>query len=601
MPERTGICDICKRLRPIVRSFDGLCYCTSCYHRLFVRIACTHCGAGVRVPQQHAIRPLLCTRCQNANRVCIRCGKPSPRVALITADGPVCRSCNWHYKEPQPCAYCGALSQRLSRCHRLGITEPACPACVRRDNRTCSVCGKYRQVYLLTDTDRPVCKACSANTKTGFLCPRCGKLGRRHSSSSCLACYHHDLAQRKLAQSNPLFTHEWAREAFTQFFTELRTHRGDLAAATAHDRHFAFFLKLDANFPDPKKIDAESLVKAIDLLKLRLFDLPMNFLRREGLIADIAHVDLQEAAYHAAQQRVLDAACGHWYATVLEHYAAKLLDRHNRSRQRGWIGKHARFLPRTITNYLRTARSFLDWLDQHDVHAVQGIEQQKLDAFLVEYPGLRDGLRPLVLYLNQHEKLFTKLRIETRSKNLPQEILLSDQQYQSLLARWLSAADDELREALIGLMMTLYCQSLKKTVSLELSQFQQTSDGQIHAQLGKHATPLLEPVAKILKRYLEQRTSPSTFLRETASPYLFPGRNVNAPLSPLTVSRRLHEKYGVSAEQLFATGLFHAYRGGVQHPKVLATNLGISMITAMKYFEMLSPHFRAEYARLTGN
>ncbi|RQP36501.1 hypothetical protein [Burkholderia ubonensis] len=416
-----------------------------------------------------------------------------------------------------------------------------------------------------------------------------------------MTCYHGDLAQRKLAQSIPLFTHEWARKAFTQFFTELRTHRGDLAAATTHDRHFAFFLKLDANFPDPKKIDAESLVKAIDLLKLRLFDLPLNFLRREGLIADIAHVDLQQAAHHAAQQRVLDAARGLWYATVLERYAAKLLERRKRSRQRGWIGKHARFLPRTITNYLRTARSFLAWLDQHDVHSVQGIERQKLDAFLVEYPGLRDGVRPLVQYLNDHEKLFTKLRIETRSKSLPQEILLSDHQYQSLLARWLSAADDELREAVIGLMMTLYCQSLKKTVSLELSQFQQTSDGQIHVQLGEHATPLLEPVAKVLKRYLEQRTSPSTFLRGTTSPYLFPGRNVNAPLSPATASRQLHQKYGVSAEQLFATGLFHAYRGGVQHPKVLVTNLGISMITAMKYFEILSPQFRAEYARLTGN
>nr|WP_223965467.1 hypothetical protein [Burkholderia diffusa] len=399
----------------------------------------------------------------------------------------------------------------------------------------------------------------------------------------------------------PIFSHEWAREAFTQFFTELRARRGDLAAAAAHDRHFAFFLKLDTNFPDPKKIDAESLVKAIDLLKLRLFDLPLNFLRREGLIADFSHVDLQDTAYHAAQQRVLDAASGHWYATVLERYATKLSERHKRSRQRGWIGKHARFLPRTITNYLRTAHRFLAWLDQHDVHAVQGIERQKLDAFLVEFPGLRDGLRPLVQYLNDHEKLFAKVRIETRPKNLPQEILLPDHQYHSLLARWLSAADDELREALMGLMMTLYCQSLKKTVSLELAQFQQTSDGQIRAQFGKHATLLLEPVAKVLTRYLEQRASPSTFLREATSPYLFPGRNVNAPLSPLTASRRLHQKYGVSAAQLFTTGLFHAYRGGVQHPKVLVTNLGISMITAMKYFELLSPQLRAEYARLTGN
>lgn len=600
MPERTGICDVCKRLRPIVRTFDGLHYCSTCYKRLFIRIGCTQCGAGIRVPQQHAILPLLCTRCQNAKRACIRCGKPVPHAARITAEGPLCSSCDWSYREPKPCAYCGALSQRLCRCYRLGLTDPACPACRRRDNRTCSICGKYRRVYLLTN-GRPVCEGCSANTRTGFLCPRCGQLGRRHSPSSCLTCYHRDLAQRKLAQSRPLFSHEWARDAFTQFFNELCTRRGNLAAATAHDRHFAFFLKLDANFRAPQEINAESLVRAIDLLKLRLFDLPLNFLRREGLIADIAHVDLQDAAYHAAQQRVLSAACGHWYAAVLERYATKLRERHTRSRQRGWIGKHARFLPRTITNYLRTASRFLAWLDQHDVHSVQGIERQKLDSFLVEFPGLRDGLRPFVQYLNDHEKLFTKLRIETRTKNLPQEILLSDRQYHSLLTRWLAAADDELREALIGLMMTLYCQSLKKTVNLELSQFQQTSDGQIHAQFGKHATPLLEPVAKVLTRYLEQRASPSTFLRETTSPYLFPGRNVNAPLSPLTASRRLHQKYGVSAEQLFTTGLFHAYRGGVQHPQVLVTNLGISMITAMKYFEILSPRLKAEYERLTGN
>ncbi|KVU36671.1 hypothetical protein WK66_29375 [Burkholderia ubonensis] len=149
--------------------------------------------------------------------------------------------------------------------------------------------------------------------------------------------------------------------------------------------------------------------------------------------------------------------------------------------------------------------------------------------------------------------------------------------------------------------MTLYCQSLKKTVSLEMSQFQQTSDGQIHVQLAKHAIPLLEPVANVLTRYLEQRKSPSSLLRDVTSPYLFPGRNVNAPLSPDTASARLHKKYGVSAEQLFSTGLFHAYRGGVQHPKVLVTRFGISMITAMKYLEILLPRLKAEYERLTGN
>ncbi|WP_060087574.1 hypothetical protein [Burkholderia ubonensis] len=416
-----------------------------------------------------------------------------------------------------------------------------------------------------------------------------------------MACYHHDLAQRKLAQSNPLFTHEWAREAFTQFFTELCARRGDLAAATAHDRHFAFFLKLDANFPEPKKINAESLVQAIDLQRLRLFDLPLNFLRREGLIAYMEYTDLQHAAYNAAQRRILHAAHGHWYADLLERYAMKLLQRQNRSRQRGWTGKRARFLPRTITNYLRTANSFLAWLARHDISSIQGIDPQKLDTFLLEYPGLRDGLRPLVQHLNQHEKLFSKLRIATRTKNLPQGALLPDHQYHALLAHWLSPGDDELQEAMIGLMMTLYCQSLKKTVSLEMSQFQQTSDGQIHVQLAKHAIPLLEPVANVLTRYLEQRKSPSSLLRDVTSPYLFPGRNVNAPLSPDTASARLHKKYGVSAEQLFSTGLFHAYRGGVQHPKVLVTRFGISMITAMKYLEILLPRLKAEYERLTGN
>lgn len=601
MSERIGVCDICKRLRPIVRTFDDLCYCTACYHRLFVRIACTHCGAGIRVPRQHIARPLLCTRCQNANRVCIRCGKPIPHVARITAEGPVCGSCGWRYVEPKPCAYCGTLSQRLSRCHRLGLTEPACPACQTRDNRTCSVCGKYRRVHLVTDKGRPVCERCAGDASTGFICPRCGQAGRRHSPTSCLTCYHRDLAERKLAQSCPLFSHKWAREAFTQFFNELRARRGDLAAATAHDRHLAFFLKLDANFTDPKKLNAESLVQAVDLLQLRLFDLPLNFLRREGLFAHIEQADLQHAAFNAAQQRVLRAADGHWYADLLTRYVTKLRQRQRRSQQRGWTGKHARFLPRTITNYLRTANSFLAWLERHDVNSIQGIEVQKLDAFLLEYPGLRDGLRPFVQYLNQHEKLFAKLSITTRTKNLPQDALLPDQQYHALLARWLSPGDDELEDAMIGLMMTLYCQNLKKAVSLEMSQFHQTSDGQFHVRLAKHAVPVPESVANVLTRYLEHRKSPSSLLRDVTSPYLFPGRNVNASLSPATASGRLHKRYGVSAEQLFSTGLFHAYRGGVQHPKILVTRFGISLITAMKYFELLSPRLKAEYERLTGN
>jgi site-specific recombinase XerD len=395
-----------------------------------------------------------------------------------------------------------------------------------------------------------------------------------------------------------MLSHAWTREAFTKFFNELCARRGDLAAAAAHEHHFVFFLKLDATFPAPDTIDAQSLVRAVDSKAWRRLDLPLNFLFREGVIPETVRADLQHAAQTAANQRTVEQAAGHWYAAPLERYAERLQQRQARTRQRGWIGKQARFLPRTIKNYLITARRFLEWLEHHDVGSVQAIRPQSLDAFLVEHPGLRDGLRPFVQYLNHHEKLFTKLRIPSLAKNSPEDVMLSDQRHRELLAHWLSPPDEELLEALVGLMMLLYCQSLKKTVSLELSQFETMPDGEIHVRLAKHAIPLLPSVATVLNRYLEKRASNSSILRDTYSPYLFPGRNLNMPMRTESVSYRLH-KYGVTAGQLFATGVCQAYRSGVKHPKILVTRFGISLITAMKYFELLSPRSRAEYERLS--
>ena len=301
----------------------------------------------------------------------------------------------------------------------------------------------------------------------------------------------------------------------------------------------------------------------------------------------------REAKEDSAQVRVLQAATG-WRRRLLEEYRAYLATLSERYADRGWKGQRKRFGGRTVSMNLRAADRFFRHLsDEQGLDGQHQIDQDALNRFVVAKPGYRDGLRSLVRYLNQHGKLFKKLRIETVTRELPAERFLDRKRYNALLSDWLQADDEELKEAIIGLMMLLYAQRPKSLVRLRLMDLQRTSAGEFRVLFGRTEIALAPALCQLLDRYLDQRQALALMEDNTDNDYLFPGRAASSHLKEPAVSYYLKKK-GVTVETLFSSALYYAYLSSMRQPKVLVQAFGITRYTAVKYLNLIDPRLADE-------
>lgn len=593
------VCGCCGR--PMVKAHavqDGVAYCMTCYAREFKPVPCASCGKTVRTVGGHG--PARCKTCRVEGRVCIRCGKPTPRAGLTVEGGVACVSCARYFKPPQPCPVCGQMSLRLARDFKAGFIEPVCPSCRSKGHITCPVCRKHRRPAGLDTAGRVVCARCLADNGRSFVCPKCGREGRRHSAKRCEDCYWSDTLQRRVLDAAALIRGDWLRAAFTAFVAELAGRLGGRVAALRIDRYFLFFAKLDACCDRPSAVTPTRMVEAFGVDGLRRHAVPFGYLVKAGIIPRLSSEALELAQEQNRQMRLVETIAGVWYHDLADRYLQHLETIGERYHRRGWAGKHARFVPRTVTSNLRAALVFLKDTNRGGAGTVQQIEQTHLDRFCFEHPGYRNGIRSFVRFLNGKERLFRKLVIGTVPGGVPQDVFLSRSQYQALLAVWTEPDEDGLKEALIGLLMLLYAQPVKRLVRLRLIDLQRDRSGVFRVVFGNAEIALHERVGRLMDRYLAVRTTPTAMDDPWDNAYLFPGRTVGSHLTEAAVTYYL-KKHGVTAERLFATAIHQAYLNGVRHPKVLVRAFGISTVTAIKYLNLIDPRLRDEVeARVHG-
>lgn len=592
------VCGCCGRAMTKAHAIhDGMAYCLTCYAREFKPVLCSSCGRTVRTPGGHG--PAQCKACRLKGRVCIRCGKPTPRAGLTVEGGVACASCARYFKPRQPCPVCGQMSLHLSRDFKAGFTEPVCPSCRSKGHITCPACGKHRRPAGLDAAGRVVCARCLADDGRPFVCPKCGREGRRHSAQRCEDCYWKDSLQRRVSDAAALIRGDWLRAAFTAFAAELAGRLGGRIAALRIDRYFLFFAKLDACCERSSAVTPTRMAEAFGADGLRRHAVPFGYLVKAGVIPRPSSEALAMAQEQDRQMRLVETAAGTWYHDVAGRYLQYLEAIGERYHRRGWAGKRARFVPRTVTSNLRAALVFLKDAGR-GVGAVQQIEQTHLDRFCFEHPGYRNGIRSFVRFLNGKEKLFRKLAVETVPSSVPQGAFLSQSRYQALLAAWTEPDEDGLKEGLIGLLMLLYAQPVKRLVRLRLVDLQRDRSGVFRVVFGNVEIALHDRLGQLMDRYLAVRTTPAAMDDPWENAYLFPGRTVGSHLTEAAVTYYL-KKQEVTAEQLFATAIHQAYLNGVRHPKILVRAFGISTVTAIKYLNLIDPRLRDEVeARVHG-
>jgi hypothetical protein len=529
----------------------------------------------------------------------LRCRKPVPSAALIVADGVACPSCARYFKEAQVCPACGLPSHHLSRDRKNGFPEPVCQRCRRRGHITCPVCGKHRPAAGKARNGRVVCAQCLETDGIPFVCPRCGKQGRRHSTTSCESCYWRDFAARRAENLVTRIDQGWVQDTLLKFTEELLNRIDPRKAALRLDSYFIFFAGLDRAFDAPEAITEREMVTLFGTEGLRRHAVPYGFLKKEGFLREAGGVEAKDAAERKKQEALLGKVSGCWYEPVLKEYLDHLWAICSRYRERGWIGKRRRFLPRTVTGNLRAAVRFLGSLNP-SVCAVQQLDQVELDMFLARNPGGKNGIRSFVRFLNTKKRLFTKLTVATVPANLPRGLFLDHRRYIALLRTWLNPPDAEVKESLICALMLLYAQPSKKVVRMRLAGLSHGEDGLYRVVFGRAEIALDRQVGDLIDRYLPIRTALATMEEDWQNEYLFTGRGFGRPLSEAAVTHHL-QKHGVRAETLFSSALFYSYLAGMRHPKVLVNALGITAATAMKYFDIINPKLRDAVERRLRN
>lgn len=571
-------------------------YCTRCYYRHFKSVACSGCGCSTRT--LYGEEPGMCRTCRVKDRVCMRCDKPVLRSHFRAADGHVaCKICRPTVMAPTTCIYCGKSALRVSRDFKAGFPEPACEQCRRAHFKTCTYCRKYREVASFDEQNRAVCIACVAEPI--FKCPKCDQLGIRFSKFQCRRCYETQYARKLFSSELQQMTVPYVQKIYAEFFEhQLETEDRPIKFRRSIKGYTSFFQRIEKIAPTPMRLTPQALWLEFGRGGLRKNECAYNFLVSIEYVSLLPVEESDDIDERLKRHRLIEKVTVPWHRRTLLNFEAVLLARRETYRKKGWHGEHERFQARTISHNVRAAKRFLESLPV-EVGALESISMANLDSFLLENSGHRKVLHSFVQYLNTGKKLFTNLSLVTVPRaSPPMQSVMAATQSSALLKKWLHPTERNRKRSLIFIFMLLYGQTVTRATRLEWSQFVRGPDGQWQSKFAVSWVPLDYRVGKILDQYAEQ-FRPNTDDIDNRTKYLFPGRMPGTSLSPATVTNYLHEE-GISAAQLFSSCIINAYRNGTKHPRTLVDLLGISMKTAVDYFNQIDSTAAKAFARKNG-
>lgn len=318
-------CDECGRtIKKAHRVYLEKDYCDSCYQRVFITSLCTLCARPVRI-HRLATGPTKCRVCEAAIRICVRCGKLTPRAGLYSAGKPVCPSCAPYFREPASCTACGKLSTRLSSMPTVGIHEKMCESCRNKiTHRTCASCGKYRKIAGTMSGDRPYCAACLRNPGTTHPCPDCSLPTPGVGNGRCRSCQNRSRLLRESELASHSLARPWARNLFLRFAMWLHQRQpASPRLLTNFVAQHSFFERLDAQFGDVGDLTPIAMLNAFGPAELRKHLLVMQFL---SVTLGLVVTELSKMEF-ADQERIvtkiLESSRWPW-GRVIADYAAQL-------------------------------------------------------------------------------------------------------------------------------------------------------------------------------------------------------------------------------------------------------------------------------------
>ncbi|RYJ29059.1 hypothetical protein CU044_2152 [Streptomyces sp. L-9-10] len=213
------------------------------------------------------------------------------------------------------------------------------------------------------------------------------------------------------------------------------------------------------------------------------------------------------------------------HAQVIRRFATwEVLPRLRTSSQKKPITPAAR---RHAADQVKQATAFLTWLAARD-HTLGTCGQTGIDAWHTEQNEYtRNTMRAFLLWCSA-SKLTRPFRLPPvhirRATPMPQPERLE------LIGQLLTDPDLPLRTRVAGVIVLLYAQPLSRVVRLTLDDVGHSND-QTFLRLGEPPSPVPEPLAELLHRWISSRDNINTATNH-ASRWLFPGRRAGQPMHP---------------------------------------------------------------------
>ncbi len=593
--------------------------------KLYLRFtSCPRCIRPTRWPKDGSMP--LCRFCKHEGTNCARCGKPLTTDARKSPVGYVCRHCARYYEEKKKCPVCKKMVLSLSRNLKAkGTKKPVCDTCRERKTlkgyRNCGYCGKCRAVAKTDPNGLPVCKECVENGGTPIICRKCGAIHPHYIRGFCRECYLADLAERRRGPIRDEIRQEWVRDLFDRFAAdEISRMKSNTNLLRTLNGYGDFFKKIDVSVPDPPTLTQRRLFELFGPHGMMTYVVPYRFLIRNGTIPEDEKERLA-IINELHRKRTLAKAAGKWYEKDLLRYIEFMETLHRRYAEAGY----SRYLPRTINIHLEYAVRILGSPALRSVRDLRQIDAERVKEFLRTTKTTYDSVRGFIIYLNQVVKLFRTFTLNQVYDEIRKEIKESDKgrekwkgvrlkparftgtrvthasllypkTYMRLIRKFLRKEGGENpKEAAICLFMLLYAQKPKDIMRLRREDCFVDDDGDLCLRFGTEPLPLEERVAKVVRRYLEQREVFLAKRRDPDNPHLFPGVMPGSTIS-ITNMKTYLKKHGISATKATASALFYAFRDGDARARIVVDAYGVDRVTAIRYRNEANPDIKKEIA-----
>lgn len=501
------VCDECGRsMAKAHKVHRGTAICQSCYERLFRHRMCAKCGGPVRALAQD-LEP-ICSACERAVRVCLRCERPVPKAGLIFNGKPVCPSCVPYFLELKPCPRCGGSARRLSRV--VGLTEePVCDRCRRKLLcATCSVCRKHRERYALTVEGKSLCKACAAAPDAAHACPDCGIVVGGAGVECCLPCKMIRLLRAKEAKMASVFTRLDIAVLFRDFVEWTISRKATSKILRRLPLVADILGRLERSQEDDVPLGPDTIRSGLTTEEIRQSGLFGMFLAERGILADSASRRAELSDLRRIDATLAEVASKPW-GKLVKQYAEALASEERNLR------------PRTQRIYLRAAA---EQMTSSAVARMEELTDDHVRKFIRARPGHRASIFPWLTFLRQQTgRAYSVPKAQRRTEPTIRTVAM---EVSGLLTSIQSTTSKKARRAMTAKLLSVaYGVPLEQVLSIDLAKLDLT-DGRVRLMFDDSWTVIQSPVAELV---VELATDIKE--RGSTSGKLFPGRFADDSLS----------------------------------------------------------------------